>query len=160
MGATILRTLTPTRGKGLLRSYDWTYFLVFLFSLKEKARDAEAELKSWIHQQEADWCDDDDDDQGRPSYIVMGTRDNRIQGPAFYVLLAGVTDNVQISVNEWNDTGGMRCTCFRFRAFGENAHPRREALIGFLSGLFDLNCLACYRVNEKHRIPQEKSSSR
>lgn len=157
--------MTPTRGKAILHHYDWTYLLVFIFNLKENASDAQGELKRWIEQEAKTWCGDDDDDdedghrEQMPSYLVMGTRDNRIQGPAFYVLVAGATDHVDYSVRDWNRMSGRTCTRFCFQAFGEKAHLRRKALIRFLSGLFDLNCLVWYRVYKRHRIPEEDTSS-
>jgi hypothetical protein len=158
----MLRRFTPKRGRAILRAYDWLYVLIFIFAFNKNAEDAEAELRGWIRKESDEWCGDDDDDgtERKASYIMLGTGGDRIQGPAFYVLVAGVTTDIEASVREWNETQKVMCNCIPFRRFGKKADWRRTGLLRFLGGLIDSNCLTSSSLEKQHRLPDEDEPSR
>ena len=149
--------VTANEGRAILRKYDWGFFFITLFPLNKDTTEAEFETNLWIRRESTDWCGDEDEDgtQRKPSYIVLGTRADRIQGAAFYGLVAGATDDFQLSVKAWNKVRGQTCTCVRFGDFKEKAGLRRSGVLRFLGGLFDRNCLASFQLHEQDRLPKE-----
>jgi hypothetical protein len=149
--------VTPKQGRAIVRNYDWVFFFIILFPLNKETAEAESEIEWWVRRESANWCGDEDEDgtQRKPSYIVLGTRADRIQGPAFYGLVAGARDDFQLSVKAWNKVRGQMCTCIRFQDFKEKAGRRRKGAIRFLGELFDRNCLTAFQLQEQDRLPDE-----
>jgi hypothetical protein len=154
------QSLTPKQGKAIVGGYDWSYLLISLFPLNRDSKEAEAQLRVWLERESADWCGDADEDgkERVPSYIMLGTRGDRIQGPAFYILIAGATDDVQLSVKGWNKTRVQMCTCIRFQGF-KKSDWRRQGLLRFLNGFFDLNCLISYHLEEQDLLSDNEEPS-
>jgi hypothetical protein len=156
----MLRKPTPTQSRAVLSTHNWNCVLFFNFPPKYGAKALEADLKDWLRKESDLWCgDEDDDDDGtenRASYFMLGTPGDFIQGPAFYVLLAGVTTDVEDSVRDWNEAQEGTCHSVHFSRFGEKAGWRRDGLLQFLGGLFFINYLASYHVELQHRLPDGK----
>jgi hypothetical protein len=145
------KTIEPARTKKALRSHDWRQLLIIPFGMNDTVQDAMRRVEEWILDEGVDWCGDDDDErQERPSYLILGCSQTRIQGPAIYVLLAGTSDNVDTSVELWNKDNHVKCLRVRFRAFGEHQVRRRRAMMTFLRGLIDTGCLRAARLYTKH----------
>jgi hypothetical protein len=164
--------VTAEKGKKMLHRSDWEWLLIMPFDFKEKVQDAVSKVERWIQEEEADWFERDDfsnekyvdaaDGEGlslrdgaQSSYLIIGCYESRIQGPALYVLIAGATDYVDISVKTWNKRHEEKCIRISFQAFGQQRFRRRQAMLIFLRGLFDVGCLAVARVYKNHRISEQ-----
>jgi hypothetical protein len=170
-GRTMSEKLTAEKGQGMVRKYDWEQLLIIPFGIKNNLSDAACKVEQWIKNEEADWCADDesseddangtinDKNEAKPSYLIIGCWQSRIQGPVVYVLVAGATDNLAVSVEDWNKSNQENCIRIRFKAFGEDKVRRRRGMLAFLRGFFDVGCVAFARVHKRHRLSDRELRS-
>jgi hypothetical protein len=162
------KKLTAEKGQRMVRRYDWDQVLIIPFDIKETLPDAARKVEGWIQIEEDDWCADDElsdgdreddaDDtideknQRRPSYLIIGCWESRIQGPVLYVLVAGATDYLDVSVKDWNKKHQESCIRICFNAFRQHKVRCRRGMLTFLRGLFEVGCEARARVYKRHRL--------
>jgi hypothetical protein len=162
------KVLTAGEGKRMLRRYDWTQLLIIPYSIQETLPNAANNVEQWIEREKARWCPDDEsldgeeehdadgtteDDRLTPSYLLIGCWENRIQGPVLYVLVAGATDALDLSVKGWNKNNQESCVRICFADFREHKLHRRFGMLAFLRGPFEVGCVAFARVYRRHRLP-------
>jgi hypothetical protein len=167
------KKIAAEKGKRMAFRYGWGQLLIIPFSMKENVQEAMAQVERWLREEEGEWCDDDDlavndnedagdgdvdsgSDQASPSYLIIGCYQSRIQGPVVYVLVAGASDDLDTSVEEWNKRREEKCVRIRFQDFGELKIRRRTGMLTFLHGLFDVGCLCQARVYKAHRLSERE----
>jgi hypothetical protein len=157
----------------MVLKYSWGQLLIIPFGIKEKVEDAMVKVERWVREEGDGWCEDGDlsddeyeddgdgdhhsgSDQTNPSYMIIGCFQSRIQGPSVYVLVAGATDNLDISVEDWNTSHAENCLRIRFQNFGEQKIRRRNGMLTFLRGLLEVGCLCRAQVYQMHQLSERE----
>lgn len=164
----MFKRVSAETGQRMVLKYDWSQLLIIPFNIKETLPDAARKVEGWLQIEQDDWYGDDapsdgdrendvDDDMDekerrRPSCLVIGCLESRIQGPVLYVLVAGATDDLDVSVKNWNKNHQETCIRICFNAFGQSKVRRRSGMLTFLRGLFDIGCVAHAHVYKRHRL--------
>jgi hypothetical protein len=145
------KKVAAEKGKVMLFRYGWGQLLIIPFNITEKVQEAVAQVERWLAKEEDDWLNDSARKRRYPSYLIIACYENRIQGPVVYVLIAGASDELDVSVKEWNKSREEKCVRIRFQDFRELKIRRRTGMLTFLHGLFDVGCLCWARVYKVHR---------